>query len=125
MTQDSPGPEAVRYLQPMARRIYIETYGCQMNVADSELMFGLLGREGYVRTDEPADADVMLVNTCAVRDNAEQRVIGRSRMHSYIRARIARYLNPLMMIALLSGYPRATKSRAPSRANAYRVRWPL
>src|SRR5688572_12892770 len=48
-----------------------------MNVADSELMFGLLGREGYVRTEEPADADVMLVNTCAVRDNAEQRVIGR------------------------------------------------
>jgi tRNA-2-methylthio-N6-dimethylallyladenosine synthase len=61
----------------MARRLYIETYGCQMNVADSELMFGLLGREGYVRTEQPADADVMLVNTCAVRDNAEQRVIGR------------------------------------------------
>jgi tRNA-2-methylthio-N6-dimethylallyladenosine synthase len=61
----------------MARRLYIETYGCQMNVADSELMFGLLGREGYVRTGQPADADVMLVNTCAVRDNAEQRVIGR------------------------------------------------
>ena len=60
-----------------ARRVYIETYGCQMNVADSELMFGLLGREGYVRTEQPADADVMLVNTCAVRDNAEQRVIGR------------------------------------------------
>jgi tRNA-2-methylthio-N6-dimethylallyladenosine synthase len=61
----------------MPRRLYIETYGCQMNVADSELMFGILGREGYERTDEPADADVLLVNTCAVRDNAEQRVIGR------------------------------------------------
>ena len=60
-----------------ARRVYIETYGCQMNVADSELMFGLLGREGYVRTEQPAEADVLLVNTCAVRDNAEQRVIGR------------------------------------------------
>jgi tRNA-2-methylthio-N6-dimethylallyladenosine synthase len=48
-----------------------------MNVADSELMFGLLGRDGYVRTEEPSEADVMLVNTCAVRDNAEQRVIGR------------------------------------------------
>jgi tRNA-2-methylthio-N6-dimethylallyladenosine synthase len=77
VTQDSPRSEAVRYLQPMTRRVYIETYGCQMNVADSELMFGLLGREGYVRTEEPAEADVMLVNTCAVRDNAEQRVIGR------------------------------------------------
>ncbi len=61
----------------MPKRIYIETYGCQMNVADSELMFGVLSREGYVRAAEPAGADVMLVNTCAVRDNAEQRVIGR------------------------------------------------
>src|SRR2546422_3622965 len=59
------------------RRVYIETYGCQMNVSDSERMFGVLGREGYVRADDPAEADVMLVNTCAVRDNAEQRVIGR------------------------------------------------
>jgi len=58
-------------------RIYIETYGCQMNVSDSELMFGVLGREGYVRTDDPAEADVLLVNTCAVRDHAEQRVLGR------------------------------------------------
>src|SRR5437899_11622012 len=58
-------------------RIYIETYGCQMNVSDSELMLGVLGREGYVRTDDPVDADVMLVNTCAVRDHAEQRVLGR------------------------------------------------
>ncbi len=59
------------------KRVYIETYGCQMNVADSELMFGVLGRDGYVRVDDPAVAEVMLVNTCAVRDNAEQRVIGR------------------------------------------------
>ena len=58
-------------------RLYIETYGCQMNVSDSELMFGVLGREGYVRTDDPAVADVLLVNTCAVRDHAEQRVLGR------------------------------------------------
>jgi tRNA-2-methylthio-N6-dimethylallyladenosine synthase len=59
------------------KRVYIETYGCQMNVADSELMLGVLRRDGYVSTESPADADVMLVNTCAVRDNAEQRVIGR------------------------------------------------
>ena len=59
------------------KRIYIETYGCQMNVADTELMFGVLARDGYVRSETPEDADVILVNTCAVRDNAEQRVIGR------------------------------------------------
>ncbi len=60
-----------------AKKLYIETYGCQMNVADSEVMFGVLSRAGYERTDEPAEADVVLVNTCAVRDNAEQRVLGR------------------------------------------------
>ena len=58
-------------------RIYIETYGCQMNVSDSELILGVLGRAGYVRTTDPAEADVLLVNTCAVRDHAEQRVLGR------------------------------------------------
>jgi tRNA-2-methylthio-N6-dimethylallyladenosine synthase len=58
-------------------RVYLETYGCQMNVADSELMLGVLATAGYSQTSIPDDADVMLVNTCAVRDNAEQRVIGR------------------------------------------------
>jgi len=58
-------------------RIYIETYGCQMNVSDSELMLGVLSRAGYERTEDPAVADVLLVNTCAVRDHAEQRVLGR------------------------------------------------
>jgi tRNA-2-methylthio-N6-dimethylallyladenosine synthase len=57
--------------------VYIETYGCQMNVSDAELMLGVLGREGYVRTADPARADVLVVNTCAVRDHAEQRVLSR------------------------------------------------
>jgi tRNA-2-methylthio-N6-dimethylallyladenosine synthase len=61
----------------MTRRVYLETYGCQMNVADSSLILGVLGRGGYEATDSPEDADVLLVNTCAVRDNAEQRVFGR------------------------------------------------
>ncbi len=59
------------------KRLYIETYGCQMNVADTELLLGLFVREGYARVAGPEGADVVLVNTCAVRDNAEQRVIGR------------------------------------------------
>ena len=58
-------------------RDYIETYGCQMNVSDSELMLGVLRREGYVAATEPGDADVVLVNTCAVRDHAEQKVLSR------------------------------------------------
>lgn len=61
----------------MTKRVWIETYGCQMNVSDTEVILGMLGREGYAVAAEPEGADVMLVNTCAVRDNAEQRVIGR------------------------------------------------
>ena len=57
--------------------VYIETYGCQMNAADSELMAGVMAREGFVRAERPADAVVILVNTCAVREHAEQRVVGR------------------------------------------------
>jgi tRNA-2-methylthio-N6-dimethylallyladenosine synthase len=59
------------------KKAYIETYGCQMNISDSELMAGILAEQGYVATDTPDDADVVLVNTCAIRDHAEQRVIGR------------------------------------------------
>jgi tRNA-2-methylthio-N6-dimethylallyladenosine synthase len=61
----------------LAGGFFIETYGCQMNVADSELMAGVLAREGYLPSDSPARADIILVNTCAVRDHAEQRVLGR------------------------------------------------
>jgi len=57
--------------------VYIETYGCQMNVSDSELMLGKLAAHGYSPIDGPEGADVILVNTCAIRDHAEQRVIGR------------------------------------------------
>src|SRR6476659_4484125 len=57
--------------------VYIETYGCQMNVSDSELMLGKLEASGYRQVNEPDGADVILVNTCAIREHAEQRVIGR------------------------------------------------
>ncbi|MEO8194001.1 MAG: tRNA (N6-isopentenyl adenosine(37)-C2)-methylthiotransferase MiaB [Gemmatimonadales bacterium] len=57
--------------------VYIETYGCQMNVSDSELMLGKLAASGYDEVNEPEAADVILVNTCAIREHAEQRVIGR------------------------------------------------
>ena len=57
--------------------VYIETYGCQMNVSDSELMLGALAARGYDAVEVPDGADVILVNTCAIRDHAEQRVMGR------------------------------------------------
>ncbi len=58
-------------------KLYIETYGCQMNVADTEVIFSILGKEGYSRTENMEDADIILANTCSVRDNAEQRIWGR------------------------------------------------
>ena len=57
--------------------VYIETYGCQMNISDSELMYGRLAEFGYAAVGSPDEADVILVNTCAIRDHAEQRVMGR------------------------------------------------
>ena len=56
---------------------YVETYGCQMNISDGELMEGILSSHGYSVVDSPEQADVILVNTCAIREHAEQRVLGR------------------------------------------------
>lgn len=61
----------------MKRQVYIETYGCQMNAADTELVMGIMNKVGYVQTGDLASAAVIFVNTCAVRENAEQRVFGR------------------------------------------------
>ena len=59
------------------KKVYIETYGCQMNVADTEVVFSILGAHGYVRTESIDEADVIMANTCSIRDNAEQRILGR------------------------------------------------
>jgi tRNA-2-methylthio-N6-dimethylallyladenosine synthase len=64
-------------LQSPRPSVYIETYGCQMNVSDTELMLGKLIESGYESVAEPDSADVILINTCAIREHAEQRVIGR------------------------------------------------
>lgn len=66
----------------------METYGCQMNVGDSEILVSIMQDEGYRYTEDIAQADVILVNTCSIRDNAEQRIWGRLReFHRYKRAR--------------------------------------
>jgi tRNA-2-methylthio-N6-dimethylallyladenosine synthase len=59
------------------KRVFLETYGCQMNVADSETMAGVLERAGMILVESPEDADAVILNTCAIREHAEQRVIGR------------------------------------------------
>src|SRR5438132_3427962 len=68
----------------MAKKLYIETVGCQMNVLDSELVVGSLRRQGYELIHEPMEADVILFNTCSVRQHAEDKVysaLGRLRLH--------------------------------------------
>lgn len=57
--------------------VYIETYGCQMNFADTEIVLGVLKKQGYTVAQNPEDADIILLNTCSIRDNAEQRIYGR------------------------------------------------
>ena len=78
---DVQGEDRPRVLEARAgtngRSVYIETYGCQMNVADSELVASILGGEGYALAEREADADVVLINTCAIREKAEDRVRGR------------------------------------------------
>lgn len=69
------------------QRVFLETYGCQMNVADSETMAGVLERAGLTLTGCPEDADVILVNTCAIREHAEQRVLGRLGEFARLKAR--------------------------------------
>ena len=58
-------------------RLYIETYGCQMNVADSEVVAAVMATAGYDMTDDIEDADAVLLNTCSIRDNAEQKIHSR------------------------------------------------
>jgi tRNA-2-methylthio-N6-dimethylallyladenosine synthase len=61
----------------MSKKVYIETYGCQMNVADSEVVVSILKGAGYSPTEVINDAGLILINTCSIRDNAEQRIWGR------------------------------------------------
>ena len=64
-------------IDPTKPKVYIETYGCQMNVNDSEVILSILQDAGYVLTEDIGQADVILANTCSIRDNAEQRIWGR------------------------------------------------
>jgi len=61
----------------MSKKVYIETYGCQMNVADSEVVVAILAGSGFEVAENINDADLVLINTCSIRDNAEQRIWGR------------------------------------------------
>lgn len=77
------------------RRLYIETYGCQMNVADSEVVASIMGMDGYALADSVDDADAILLNTCSIRDNAEQKIANRLRQLAAVRN--ARKNTPLLV----------------------------
>jgi len=87
-------PEKMQSMQK--KQVYVETYGCQMNVADSEVVLSIMNDNGFGITQSPGDADVIFVNTCSVRDNAEQRVRQRiSTLKNYKRK------NPGVLIGIL------------------------
>lgn len=69
----------------IGKRLYIETYGCQMNVADSEVVVAVMGMAGYELTDSLENADAVLLNTCSIRDNAEQKIISRLQVLNAVR----------------------------------------
>lgn len=68
---------SLRPLTGDGRKLFIETYGCQMNVGDSEIVVSIMQQEGYFYTTDINEADIILINTCSIRDNAEQRIWGR------------------------------------------------
>jgi len=71
----------------MNKKVYIETYGCQMNVADSEVVVSILLKAGFEPTENINDAGLILINTCSIRDNAEQRIWGRLKAISHLKKR--------------------------------------
>ncbi len=74
-------------IQLVSKKIYIETYGCQMNFSDSEIVASVMTSHDAKVTDAPENADVILLNTCSIRDNAEQRVVNRLRALQHLRKR--------------------------------------
>ena len=78
------------------KKIYLETYGCQMNLSDSEIINGILNESGLASTNDIAEADVILVNTCSIREHAEQRIYGRLGEFKSLKKR-----NPEIIIGVL------------------------
>ena len=77
MSNETKGVDLKSAAQNVERKLFIETYGCQMNVADSEVVASIMEMDGYAVNNKIEEADAIFVNTCSVRDNAEQKVLGR------------------------------------------------
>jgi tRNA-2-methylthio-N6-dimethylallyladenosine synthase len=88
-------PESLKNKE-LTRNLYIETYGCAMNLADSEVMASIMIQDGFKTTQNPDEADVVFINTCAIRENAETRIWGRLK-----ELRIKKRTNPGMIVGVM------------------------
>jgi len=94
-------PEAGRRIHGKPEpRVHIETYGCQMNEHDTEIMYGILAQMGYVKAQGPEDADLLLFNTCAVRESAVEHAFGRIGQLKPLK-----YTNPDLIIGVCGCVP--------------------
>ena len=86
----------LRPIEGDGRKLFVETYGCQMNVGDTEIVVSIMQNEGYIYTENINEADVILINTCSIRDNAEQRIWGRLTEMKRLRKR-----KPTLLIGII------------------------
>jgi tRNA-2-methylthio-N6-dimethylallyladenosine synthase len=91
---------------PTGKKMFLESYGCAMNFSDSEIVASIMAAKGYSTTTDFHEADLILLNTCAIRDNAEQRVRGRLKEYN-----IAKRKNPKLMIGVLGCMAERLKSK--------------
>jgi tRNA-2-methylthio-N6-dimethylallyladenosine synthase len=99
-----------------ARKVYVETYGCQMNVADSDLIGSVLAEAGYAAASRADEADVIVVNTCAIREKAEERVVARAAEHGALKRK-----RPGTVLAIVGCMAEHLKERLVERAPAVDV----
>ena len=77
MTKETTGADFKSATENESKKLFIETYGCQMNVADSEVIASIMQMAGYTPCDNLEEADAVFMNTCSIRDNAEQKILNR------------------------------------------------
>jgi tRNA-2-methylthio-N6-dimethylallyladenosine synthase len=99
-------PTLIAPLEGATKKLYLESYGCQMNFSDSEIVASILKDNGYSTTKDIQEADVIFVNTCAIRDNAEQRVRGRLKEYKAIKKK-----NPDLVVGVLGCMAERLKSK--------------
>src|SRR4028119_1086980 len=91
---------------PFTRKLYVESYGCQMNFSDSEIVTSIMRAQGFATTASAEQADVVFLNTCAIRDNAEQKVRNRLKQLQVLKKK-----NPELMIGVLGCMAERLKSK--------------